>query len=137
MGQIGWVFDGARRPRRGESCQGSWNCLRWFKQRRASLPTGLPASRSGGTLLNRLGGEYLTGLMIAERKSVSGINREFAETTDQSQHCSALGLLGRPFYLSGRHAFCAGRGMSYMCAHGHSKLTEDAGRVGVDAGEHR
>jgi len=29
-------------------------------------------------------GEYLTGLMIAERKSVSGINREFAETTDQS-----------------------------------------------------
>jgi hypothetical protein len=28
--------------------------------------------------------EYLTGLMIAERKSVSGINREFAETTDQS-----------------------------------------------------
>ena len=82
-------------------------------------------------------GEYLTGLMIAERKSVSGINREFAETTDQSQHCSALGLLGRPFYLSGRHAFCAGRGMSYMCAHGHSKLTEDAGRVGVDAGEHR
>ena len=31
-----------------------------------------------------MGGEYLTGLMIAERKSVSGINREFAETTDQS-----------------------------------------------------
>ena len=30
-------------------------------------------------------GEYLTGLMIAERKSVSGINREFAETTDQSR----------------------------------------------------
>jgi len=29
-------------------------------------------------------GEYLTGLMIAERKSVSGINREFVETTDQS-----------------------------------------------------
>ena len=29
-------------------------------------------------------GEYLTGLMIAERKSVSGINREFAATTDQS-----------------------------------------------------
>lgn len=29
-------------------------------------------------------GEYLAGLMIAERKSVSGINREFAETTDQS-----------------------------------------------------
>ena len=29
-------------------------------------------------------GEYLTGLMIAERKSVSGINREFAVTTDQS-----------------------------------------------------
>lgn len=28
--------------------------------------------------------EYLTGLMIAERKSVLGINREFAETTDQS-----------------------------------------------------
>jgi len=28
--------------------------------------------------------EYLTGLMIAERKSVSGINREFAHTTDQS-----------------------------------------------------
>lgn len=29
-------------------------------------------------------GEYLTGLMIAQRKSVSGINREFAVTTDQS-----------------------------------------------------
>lgn len=29
-------------------------------------------------------GEYLTGLMIAERKSVLGINREFAEITDQS-----------------------------------------------------
>jgi hypothetical protein len=28
--------------------------------------------------------EYLTGLMIAERKTVSGINREFAVTTDQS-----------------------------------------------------
>jgi hypothetical protein len=28
--------------------------------------------------------EYLTGLMVAERKSVLGINREFAETTDQS-----------------------------------------------------
>lgn len=28
--------------------------------------------------------EYLTGLMIAERKTVLGINREFAETTDQS-----------------------------------------------------
>lgn len=28
--------------------------------------------------------EYLTGLIIAERKSVLGINREFAQTTDQS-----------------------------------------------------
>ncbi len=28
--------------------------------------------------------EYLTGLMIAERKSVLGIDREFAQTTDQS-----------------------------------------------------
>jgi DDE superfamily endonuclease len=28
--------------------------------------------------------EYLTGLFIAERKTVSGINREFAVTTDQS-----------------------------------------------------
>src|SRR3954469_4288398 len=28
--------------------------------------------------------EYLTGLFVAERKNVSGINREFAETTDQS-----------------------------------------------------
>ena len=27
-------------------------------------------------------GEYLTGLLIAERKSVNGINSEFAETTD-------------------------------------------------------
>lgn len=27
---------------------------------------------------------YLTGLMVAERKNVSGINREFAVTTDQS-----------------------------------------------------
>lgn len=29
-------------------------------------------------------GEYLTGLMLAERKSVCGINSEFAVTTDQS-----------------------------------------------------
>jgi len=28
--------------------------------------------------------EYLTGLMVAEHKTVSGINREFAVTTDQS-----------------------------------------------------
>jgi len=28
--------------------------------------------------------EYVCGLIIAERKSVAGINREFAETTDQS-----------------------------------------------------
>lgn len=28
--------------------------------------------------------EYVCGLMIADRKSVAGINREFAETTDQS-----------------------------------------------------
>ena len=29
-------------------------------------------------------GEYLTGLMVAERKNVSAINAEFVETTDQS-----------------------------------------------------
>jgi DDE superfamily endonuclease len=28
--------------------------------------------------------EYLTGLMVAERKTVLGINREFTQTTDQS-----------------------------------------------------
>ena len=28
--------------------------------------------------------EYLTGLLMAANKTVSGINREFAETTDQS-----------------------------------------------------
>ena len=28
--------------------------------------------------------EYLTGLMVPEHKAVSGINREFAITTDQS-----------------------------------------------------
>ena len=28
--------------------------------------------------------EYLTGLMIAERKTILGMNREFADTTDQS-----------------------------------------------------
>src|SRR5947207_11250000 len=28
--------------------------------------------------------EYLTGLFVAARKNVSGINREFAQTTDQS-----------------------------------------------------
>ena len=28
--------------------------------------------------------EYLTGLMVAERKTVSGIKREFVVTTDQS-----------------------------------------------------
>ena len=29
-------------------------------------------------------GEYLTGLLVARRKNVSAINREFAQTTDQS-----------------------------------------------------
>src|SRR5512132_1631983 len=29
-------------------------------------------------------GEYLTGLLVAEKKTVSGINAEFAQTTDQS-----------------------------------------------------
>lgn len=29
-------------------------------------------------------GEYITGLMVAKRKNVSAINREFAQTTDQS-----------------------------------------------------
>src|ERR1700752_2561426 len=28
--------------------------------------------------------EYLTGLFVADRKNVSSINREFAQTTDQS-----------------------------------------------------
>ena len=28
--------------------------------------------------------EYLTGLLVAQRKTVSGINAEFAQTTDQS-----------------------------------------------------
>ena len=28
--------------------------------------------------------EYLTGLMIAQNKTITGINGEFAETTDQS-----------------------------------------------------
>src|SRR4051812_48850587 len=28
--------------------------------------------------------EYLTGLCVAQRKNISGINREFAQTTDQS-----------------------------------------------------
>jgi hypothetical protein len=44
--------------------------------------------RFGGVFANepqrRHFAEYLTGLMIAERKSVLGINREFAQTTDQS-----------------------------------------------------
>ena len=29
-------------------------------------------------------GEYLTGLLLAQRKTVNGINAEFAQTTDQS-----------------------------------------------------
>src|SRR2546428_8585646 len=29
--------------------------------------------------------EYLTGLLVAEKKNVTGINAEFAETTDQSR----------------------------------------------------
>ena len=28
--------------------------------------------------------EYLTGLFVAARKNITGINREFAHTTDQS-----------------------------------------------------
>ena len=28
--------------------------------------------------------EYLTGLLVAEKKTVTGINAEFAQTTDQS-----------------------------------------------------
>jgi hypothetical protein len=34
--------------------------------------------------LSRDFAEYLTGLFVAERKNVCGINREFAQTTDQS-----------------------------------------------------
>ena len=41
--------------------------------------------------------EYLTGLMVAERKNISAINRQFAVTTDQ---CCGY----RP---PGRHADCA------------------------------
>ena len=37
--------------------------------------------------------EYLTGRLIADRKTVSAINREFARTTDQS--CSARFLAAR------------------------------------------
>jgi hypothetical protein len=29
-------------------------------------------------------GEYLTGLLLAQRKTVNGMNAEFAQTTDQS-----------------------------------------------------
>jgi hypothetical protein len=41
--------------------------------------TGLPTSRSGA-----ISAEDLTGLSVAERKNVSGINREVAVTTDPS-----------------------------------------------------
>ena len=34
--------------------------------------------------------EYLTGLMVAERKNISAINRQFAVTTDQSCLSSTL-----------------------------------------------
>ena len=36
--------------------------------------------------------EYLTGLMAAERKTISAINRQFAVTTDQS--CAGRDRLG-------------------------------------------
>jgi hypothetical protein len=54
--------------------------------------------------------EYLTGLLVAEKKTVSGINAEFAQTTDQSclnrwirkstgmggeTQCAATGLVAR------------------------------------------
>ena len=38
--------------------------------------------------------EYLTGLMVAERKNISAINRQFAVTTDQS--CLNRWLSRRP-----------------------------------------
>jgi hypothetical protein len=49
----------------------------------------LEALRDFGDLLpnepqRRHFAEYLTGLFVAERKTISGINREFAQTTDQS-----------------------------------------------------
>ena len=39
--------------------------------------------------------EYLTGLMVAERKNISAINRQFAVTTDRRHHgsISIQGLL--------------------------------------------
>jgi DDE superfamily endonuclease len=49
----------------------------------------LEAVRDFGDLLpnepqRRHFAEYLTGLFVADRKNISGINREFAQTTDQS-----------------------------------------------------
>lgn len=39
--------------------------------------------------------EYLTGLLVAERKTVQGINSEFVVTTDQS--CLNRWMQERPF----------------------------------------
>ena len=44
----------------------------------------LPTTRCGGPSERRHFAEYLTGLYVAARKNVVGINTEFAESTDQS-----------------------------------------------------
>lgn len=44
--------------------------------------------------------EYVCGLIIADRKTVAGINREFAETADQS--CLNRFLTAAPWDADGR-----------------------------------
>ena len=70
---------GAQRPRRVRGCQGSWNFRSWSHEPSKDSATCSTARPGGGT-----SPEYLTGLLIADRKTVSAINREFARTTDQS-----------------------------------------------------
>jgi hypothetical protein len=65
--------------------------------------------------------EYLTGLMVAENKTVSGINREFALTTDQS--CLNRWLTGGPM---GRHG--VERSTAGMAATGTSDALQRARR---------
>ena len=87
-------------------------------------------------------GEYLTGLLIAERKSVNGINAEFAQTTDQSCLNRWMGQVdwrGEDINQA-RLAWTQKQpGMRYS-QHGvipiDNVLVEHSGKLIVDAGEY-
>ena len=58
-----------------------------------------------------------------------------AEQRGQESTLFGARVAGRVIFLADSARFCAGCGVSYLCVHGHSTLTEDAGRIGAVANE--